>query len=117
MGAFIKIARAFARIVLTVFVAFFLSIWLSRKVGTSGFFKGVSLNAQQDKDQGFIGVDVHQKQMIGKTGIAYTVLRPSGRIKVEGEIFDAKAEIGFIDKGDSIKVIRDEAGQLYVIKI
>jgi membrane-bound serine protease (ClpP class) len=54
--------------------------------------------------------------MIGKSGVAYTVLRPSGRVMIDDEMFDAKAEIGYIEKGDNIKVIRDEAGQLYVIK-
>lgn len=117
LEGFVVVAKVFARIILTVFVSFFLSIWLSRKIGTSGFFKGVSLAADHDKQKGFIGVDVHQKEMIGKTGVAVTVLRPSGRIKVEGELFDAKAEIGYIEKGDEVKVIRDEAGQLYVIKI
>ncbi|MBN2521827.1 MAG: nodulation protein NfeD, partial [Bacteroidales bacterium] len=117
IDALIKVAKVFARILITVLVSFFLSIWLSRKVGTSNFFKGISLAAEQDKSQGYIGIDTHQKEMIGKTGIAYTVLRPSGRVKIEGEIFDAKAEIGFIDKNDQVKVVRDEAGQLYVIKI
>ncbi len=117
LEGFIVVARVFARIILTVFVSFFLSIWLSRKVGTSGFFKGISLAARQDKDDGFISVDMHQKEMIGKTGVAATVLRPSGRIKVEGELFDAKAEIGYVEKGDQVKVIRYEAGQLYVIKV
>jgi membrane-bound serine protease (ClpP class) len=54
--------------------------------------------------------------MIGKTGIARTILRPSGRIEIDGEIFDAKAEISYIEKGEKILVIRDEAGQLYVVK-
>lgn len=117
MEGFVIVAKVFARVILTVFVSFFLSIWLSRKVGTSGFFKGISLAASQDKENGYIGVDMHQKEMIGKSGVAATVLRPSGRIKVEGELFDAKAEIGYIEKGDQVKVIRDEAGQLYVIKI
>jgi membrane-bound serine protease (ClpP class) len=114
---FVVVAKVFARVIITVFAAFFLSIWLSRKIGMSGFFKGISLAASQDKEEGFIGVDLHQKEMIGKSGVAATVLRPAGRIKVEGELFDAKAEIGYIEKGDQVKVIRDEAGQLYVIKI
>ncbi|MBA7538197.1 hypothetical protein ES705_30471 [subsurface metagenome] len=117
IGAFIKVAKVFARILLTVLVSFFLSLWISRKVGTSNLFKGLALAAEQDKSRGFISIDTHQKDMIGKSGTAYTVLRPSGRVKIEGEIFDAKAEIGFIDKNDQVKVIRDETGQLYVIKI
>jgi membrane-bound serine protease (ClpP class) len=38
-------------------------------------------------------------------------------VEIEGEIFDAVAEIGYIEKGEPVKVIRDEAGQLYVAKI
>jgi len=110
------VAKVFARILITVLVAFGLSLWLSRKVGMSGFFKGLSLDARQERSEGFIGIDTHQKEMIGKTGTAYTVLRPSGKIRIEGELFDAMAEIGYIQKGDKVKVIRDEAGQLYVIK-
>ncbi len=117
LGALIRVAKVFTRIFITVLVSFFLSIWLSRKIGTSNLFKGIALAAEQNSSDGYIGIDTHQKEMIGKTGIAFTVLRPSGRVKIEGEIFDAKAEIGFIDKNDQVKVLRDEAGQLYVIKI
>ena len=116
IAALIIVAKVFARILATVLVAFGLSLWLSQKVGTAGFFKGLALDAQQEKSEGFIGIDTHQKEMIGKTGTAYTVLRPSGKVRIEGELFDAMAEIGFIQKGDTVKVIRDEAGQLYVIK-
>lgn len=116
IAALALVAKVFARILITVLLAFGLSLWLSRKVGTAGFFKGLSLDAQQEKSEGFISIDVHQKDMLGKTGIAYTVLRPSGKVRIEGELFDAMAEIGYIEKGDAIKVIRDEAGQLYVIR-
>ena len=116
VAAFTIVAKVFARILITVFVAFGISLWLSRKVGTSGFFKGLSLDARQERSEGFIGIDTHQKDMIGKTGTAYTVLRPSGKVRIDNELFDAMAEIGYIQKGDPIKVIGDEAGQLYVIK-
>ncbi len=117
LSALTNVAKVFARVVLTMFAGLGLSLWLSRKVGTSQLFSKISLGATQETSAGFIGVDMHQKAMIGKTGIAYTVLRPSGRIQVEGELFDAKSEIGYIEKGQSVKVLRDEAGQLYVIKV
>lgn len=117
LAAFTIVAKVFIRIILTVFISLFLAIWISRKIGTSALFKGISLAASQEKSEGYVSIDVHQKDMIGKSGTAYTVLRPSGKVKVEGELFDAISEIGFIDKGSDIKVIRDEAGQLYVIKV
>jgi membrane-bound serine protease (ClpP class) len=114
--AMIMIVKIFGRILFTVLLAFGLSLWLSKKIGRSGFFKGIALEAKQESSSGFIGIDTHQKEMIGKSGIAYTVLRPSGRIKIGEELFDAMAEVGYISKGENVKVIRDEAGQLYVIK-
>ncbi|PKP19955.1 MAG: hypothetical protein CVU05_10090, partial [Bacteroidetes bacterium HGW-Bacteroidetes-21] len=42
---------------------------------------------------------------------------PSGKIEIEGEIYDAAAESGYIEKGDKIIVVKFETGQLYVRKI
>jgi membrane-bound serine protease (ClpP class) len=117
LNAFSKVAKVFIRIFITVFASFLFSLWISRKVGTTNLFKNISLDASQDKSEGFIGIDTRQKKMIGKIGIAHTVLRPSGKVKIEGELFDAVSEIGFIDKGIEVKVTHDETGQLYVIKL
>jgi membrane-bound serine protease (ClpP class) len=77
---------------------------------------GLTLDAVQDHKNGYVSIDTRQKEMIGKTGIALTILRPSGRVEVDGEIFDARSEISYIEKGEQIRVVRDEAGQLYVVK-
>jgi membrane-bound serine protease (ClpP class) len=53
---------------------------------------------------------------VGKTGAAATVLRPSGRVVVDGEYYDAISLKGFIEKGDEVVVKRFENFQLYVVK-
>jgi len=53
----------------------------------------------------------------GKTGTAKTVLRPSGKVEIEGEVYDAVTAGEFIEKGDAVAVLRVEATQLYVEKI
>ena len=111
-----KVLQAFLIVVFSIGTAFFLSVIISKKIFTSSKFR-LALNTVQKQEEGYIGIDLHQKQMIGKTGVAQTILRPSGRVEIDGEIYDAKAEISYIEKGEKIKVIRDEAGQLYVIKI
>ena len=83
---------------------------------TSESFSALVLNATQKKENGFISIDNRIKELVGKTGLAATMLRPSGKIEIESEIYDAKAEIGYIDKGEKIKVIRSENTQLYVMK-
>jgi membrane-bound serine protease (ClpP class) len=54
--------------------------------------------------------------LIGKTGIASTVLRPSGKVNIDGEFYDAVASHGMIDKGEEVVVRRYESFQLYVVR-
>ncbi len=116
INAFDKVVKALLVVVISIALSFIMSIVLSKKIFAAKSFK-LALNSVQDKSEGYVSIDLHQKDMIGKTGTAYTVLRPSGKILIEEEIYDAKAEVGYIEKGVGIKVIRDEAGQLYVMKI
>jgi len=68
------------------------------------------------KEDGFIGVDTKPSEMVGKTGTAYTVLRPSGKVLVDNDVWDAMSEGDFIEKDEKIIVTRHESGQLYVSK-
>lgn len=45
-------------------------------------------------------------ELVGKVGLAETVLRPSGMIRIDGQRVPATAESGMIDKGTEVKVIR-----------
>jgi membrane-bound serine protease (ClpP class) len=66
--------------------------------------------------EGFIGVDSKPRELIGKTGVADSILRPAGKVVIDDEIYDAKAEYGYISKGEKVKVVKYEAGQVYVVK-
>lgn len=115
-AALSQLARALFTVVISVFLSFTLAILGTKRIATSRAVSGLSLKTVQDHNEGYISSDLKQKEKIGKTGIAQTILRPSGMIEVDGELFDAKAEIGYIEKGEKIRVTRDEAGQLYVVK-
>jgi membrane-bound serine protease (ClpP class) len=103
---------------LSLVAGFFLSLWLSQKLFTarSGPFSKLALTSTQQKEDGFIGVNLKQREMVGKTGVAHTVLRPSGKVEIDGDVWDAMSIDNFIEKGDLIIVVRQEAGQLYVTK-
>lgn len=111
-----QLAKALFTVVISVFLSFTLAILGTKRFAYSKALAGLALDTVQDHKKGYVGIDAKQKEMISKTGTAYTILRPSGLIEINGEIFDAKAEIGYIEKGEKIRVIRDEAGQLYVEK-
>jgi len=67
-------------------------------------------------ERSYVGVNKDNESLLGKRGIAQTVLRLSGKISVEGTIYDAMSEGSFIEKGEKIRVIRHEAGKVYVVK-
>lgn len=103
---------------ISVFVAFTGSLIAGRRIfNTSLFSQRIALHANQETIQGYVGVDAELASLVGKTGIAETKLRPSGAVQIENNVYDAKAEYGFIEKGQAIKVIRFEASQLYVVKV
>lgn len=114
----ISVLVALLTVTLSTLFGFVLSIWLSNKMFTAehGPFKQLALNSIQLKEEGFIGVDIRPSKMVGKTGTAHSVLRPSGKVQIENEIWDAMSEDEFIEKGEKIEVMRHEAGQLYVTK-
>jgi len=103
-------------VVVSMFLSLILSLYLSKKALTSSAFSWIVLNSTQNKEEGFVGVESKQKDLIGKVGIAATDLRPSGKVEIDDERYDAKSEIGFIDKGAEVKVIDYRSGQIYVMK-
>ena len=109
--------KEFGEATLTVLIGlvagFILTIWLSNKIGDRGIFQKMALHTDLENAKSVLDFS----SMIGTEGIATTILRPSGKILIGKEIYDAISESGFIEKGDPVKVIRTENAQIYVIKI
>ncbi len=76
--------------------------------------RSTALTREQRIEDGYIGVDTSVAVYIGREGIAVTPLRPSGKIEIDSEQFDAVSTRGFIEEGTPVKVIRHENAQLYV---
>lgn len=110
----------FIQALLTVFLGLaggiILTLYLSNKILSSkkGTFSKVALNISQDLDLGYISVDNTLKALVGKSGIASTDLRPSGKVIVDDEYYDARALEGYIEKGGKVKIISFTSGQLNV---
>jgi membrane-bound serine protease (ClpP class) len=115
----VPIIKSLFIVMISFFFAIIGSIWLSNKLLTSGHspLMPFVLNSTQQKDKGFIAVDNSSRDMIGREGIADTILRPSGKVKIDDTVYDAKAITSFINKGEAVTVVRFEHGQLYVKKI
>jgi membrane-bound serine protease (ClpP class) len=78
-------------------------------------FSRVALTTTQDTAEGYI-VKPAPQSLKGKQGVAYTVLRPAGKVLIEGQIYDAYTRGEFIEKGDPVEVLDDETTSLRVRK-
>ncbi len=77
------------------------------------FFKHIALTDTQNRSQGYVATQILEP-LIGKKGIAETVLRPSGKVLIEGKLYDAYTRGDYIEKGQSVEVISDEGASLKV---
>jgi len=114
-----EVIGAFATVIVSAVLSFVLSLWLSKKLfSPNRLFGSLALETSVKQSDGFVSFDTEkQKSLVGKTGIAHTVLRPSGKVMIGGEVYPAVAETGFIPRGTEIIVRREEQGQLYVVTI
>ena len=103
-------------VVFSAFLSLVISITLSRKLLDTSTFSHLILSSTQNRDEGYTSFDSKFSDLKGSTGIAATSLRPSGRVEIDSEQYDAKSLVGFIDKGEKVKVVKFETGQVYVVK-
>jgi len=52
--------------------------------------------------------------MVGRTGVTLSRLNPSGKARIDGERHDVMSEMGMIEAGVTVKVVRVDAGTLIV---
>lgn len=76
-------------------------------------FKQISLQDVMDAEAGYTSTS-YLDNFVGRQGIAYTVLRPSGKVKIGGELYDASTQGDFIEKDSRIVVISQEGTSLRV---
>jgi len=110
------IVRSLFFVLLCVVVSLCGSIGLSYKLFSSRKLP-FALQAEETVESGFVGVDMQGKTELGKEGIALTDLRPSGKVRVGNEVYDAVSLQGiFILKDSAVRVVKYQAGQIYVEK-
>lgn len=89
---------------------FFLEVRLLAK---SPFGKQFIHSAQQTAKT----IPVGRPELAGKKGTALTTMAPSGKVKIDNEIFEAASISGLIKKDASVEVVRSEHLKLIVKEI
>ena len=109
------IVNASLSVLISVFAFGILILFGGIKFTDSQAFKKISLDETQNSDLGYISKK-YSDDLIGKKGKTFTVLRPSGKILINDEIYDATSSGEFIEKNTKVEIISNEGSNLKVKK-
>ncbi len=109
------IVRAVLVVVLSLLTSLGIVVTLLGSLTGSPLLQKLVLTESQEKAKGFT-VDAYRqnKDLTGAHGITASELRPSGKIDIGTDRFDAMTEGGFIAKGQMVKVIAIKNNYLLV---
>ncbi len=108
-----EIRQAAFVVMIAIFSSILLLVILGYRLTESKMFERVALVTEQKKSDGYIAT-FYNEDLIGKEGIAITILRPSGRIEIEEDVYDAYTRGEYIEKGDKVVVVSQEGTSLKV---
>ncbi len=86
------------------------------RLSNTRFFKRIALMDTQESSEGY-SATFHPVKLTGKTGIAHTILRPSGKVMIEEQLYDAFTQGEYVEKGTTIVVLEDIGVSLKVKSI
>ena len=106
------VSKSLLTVMCGVFLGMVAMLYLASRIGEKGIFRKIALETNIKSTI----ITLEEKQLLlGKTGTAITILRPSGKVMIEGEIYDAISESGsYIEENTPVTVIKQEASQIYV---
>ena len=89
--------------------------WLTPKVNQWKAFSSIALSDTQNRSDGYTS-STYNANLVGEFGTVHSRLRPSGKVEIGGEVYDAYSRGEFIEKGESIVVISTEGTSIKVKK-
>lgn len=109
-----EIAMSLAVVLVAMVGGVLLFIFTGQSLAKSPAFSKVVLKTSMSSGEGYISAESNLQQLLGRTGTAITVLRPSGKVEVDGVVYEARANNGYIENGREVIVIRSELGGVFV---
>lgn len=101
-------------IIIAVLVAIIGMIIMVKVLGKRmKIFKKIVLSDSTSTEKGYVSNE-NRVELIGRTGLTITPLRPAGTITIDDERIDVVSEGGYIDNGQSVKVIKVEGSRIVV---
>ncbi|AGK54970.1 membrane bound hydrolase [Bacillus sp. 1NLA3E] len=76
-------------------------------------FNKIILTDSTNTENGYVS-NLNRTDLLGKAGITFTALRPSGTVLIDDERVDVVSEGDFIVKGKQVKVVKVEGSRIVV---
>lgn len=113
-GSGTSLTLAFGIVLASIAGVITLSVIFGTSLLNSSLFRRLVLEDEQRSGEGYQVAAGTSSTLLGKIGLSTTVLRPSGKVEIDGRPYDALSEMGMIDKDRKVKVVGQSAGSLVV---
>ena len=90
-----------------------LCLWAVKFGPDSWLGRMLILHLRSTAQKGYTGT-VKRQDLLGKSGVAQTVLRPSGRALIDGQSVDVITDGEFVEPGSTVKVVSVTGGRTVV---
>lgn len=108
--------QSFLLVIASLIGSIVLMVIFGKSMLQSRAFKRLVLQDEQRSDEGFTS-SRRTHDLVGREAVTKTVLRPSGKIEIEGVWYDAVALNGYVDVGEKVTVVKHENYNLFVRKL
>lgn len=107
---------ASAAVLLGVFGSMMLLFLGGVRLTESKAFARVALTDTMNRSEGYAS-SFRDISLMGREGTAYTILRPSGKVQINEDIYDAYTRGEYIEKNEKVIIIQDDGASLKVRKV
>ena len=99
----------------SVFIAAIIFALIVKKLPSSKLWNKFVLHDQSTSWRGFVSAQP-RTELVGRTGVVTTELRPSGTAEIDGHPVDVVSEGAFLPKGTNVRVVTVEGARVVVRK-
>jgi len=111
------LVRAFFRVMLIISISLVVLFFFGGSILNMPGFNKVILKDAQDNEKGYTIKNEALYRLIGAEGVVFNQLRPSGKVLIDNELYEAISQSSFLDKDEKIKVIGVDGYSLRVKKV
>lgn len=112
-----QIGAAFLMVTGIMVVGILLLLFASKNIAQTKAFQRLALNTELSKTEGVEISASSQKSFEGREGVVTSDLRPSGKIEIDEEQFDAQSDGEYLLKGTKVLVKKQQSAYLIVTEI